>query len=139
MDKGRIKAIGTAHELYRRPKDLFTARFFSELNEIPADIRNGRAISPIGAFDAPGLAEGAAAVVCLRPAGLRLRPPGFCLPGRLVARRHLGEVDMVDVVVAGLDRPLIGRLREPTTAQPGQDVGVDVDPNEVLVFAANGP
>ena len=54
-------------------------------------------------------------------------------------RRFLGEVDLVHLAVQGLDRPIQARLRTATPATPGHDVGVDVDPHEVLVFAAPHP
>jgi len=67
---------------------------------------------------------------------VRLTPPGFCLPGRVASRRFLGEVDLVHVAVQGLDRPLQARTRAAFRPVEGQDVGVDLDPHEVLVFAA---
>ena len=69
---GRIVQMGTAEELYRDPADLFVARLFSEINEVPGKVRNGRIETPLGAFAAPGLSEGANAVVCLRERGLRV-------------------------------------------------------------------
>jgi iron(III) transport system ATP-binding protein len=139
MRSGRIVQHGTAEELYRRPVDLFSARFFCDFNEVEGVVRNRQVSTPIGVFAAPGLADGAAAVVCLRPQGVRLTAPGFCLPGRLISRRFLGEVDLVHVAVQGLDRPLQARVREGFPAQPGQDVGVEIETKEVLVFAASHP
>ncbi|KAA2235364.1 ABC transporter ATP-binding protein [Salinarimonas soli] len=139
MRAGQVVQEGPAEDLYRRPVDLFAARFFCDFNEVEGVCRNGRVSTPIGIFPAPGLEEGAAAVVCLRPQGVRLRAPGFCLPGRVVSRRFLGEVDLVHVAVQGLDRPLQARTRESFRPDEGADVGVDVDSNEVLVFAASAP
>ena len=102
-------------------------------------IEGGRVSTPAGVFPAPHLAEGASAVVCIRPQGVRLHPPAFCLPGRVVSRRFLGEVDLVHVAVQGLDRPLQARVRGLAGLQAGQDVGVDIDQHEVLVFAASHP
>jgi iron(III) transport system ATP-binding protein len=70
---------------------------------------------------------------------VRLRAPGFCLPGRVLTRRFLGEVDLVHLAVQGLDAPLQARTRESFRPGEGEDVGIDVDPDEVLVFAASGP
>jgi iron(III) transport system ATP-binding protein len=139
MRSGRIVQHGTAEELYRRPVDLFAARFFCDFNEVEGVVGNRQVSTPIGLFAAPGLADGTAAVVCLRPQGVRLTAPGFCLPGRLIARRFLGEVDLVHVAVQGLDRPLQARVREGFPGQPGQDVGVEIETKEVLVFAASHP
>jgi iron(III) transport system ATP-binding protein len=139
MSAGSIVQEGTAEELYLRPRDLFAARFFCDFNEVEGTVRDRQVSTPVGVFAAPHLSEGASAVVCIRPQGIRLRPAGFCLPGRLLSRRFLGEVDLVHVAVQGLDRPLQARIRHGAKAGVGQDVGVEVDPQEVLVFAASHP
>jgi iron(III) transport system ATP-binding protein len=139
MRAGRLLEVGLPADLYRQPKSLFAARFFCELNEIPGTVRRGRVETPLGTFDAGGLPEGTAAVVCIRPQGIRLRPEGHCIPGRIVARRSLGEVDLFEIVVSGLEAPVLARVRDGGDRAAGADVGVDVDPAEVLVFAASEP
>ncbi|CAA9353756.1 MAG: hypothetical protein AVDCRST_MAG90-2556 [uncultured Microvirga sp.] len=54
-----------------------------------------------------------------------------------MSRRFLGEVELFQVVVQGVDRPLQARVRGPVAIEPGQDVGVEIDPAEVLVFPAS--
>jgi iron(III) transport system ATP-binding protein len=139
MRSGQIVQQGPAEEIYGRPADLFAARFFCDFNEVEGIVSNGRIETPVGLFPAPGLPEGAGAIICIRPQGVRLKPAGFCLPGRIVSRRFLGEVDLVHVIVEGLERPLQARVRESVRAEAGTDVGVDIDPQEVLVFAASHP
>jgi iron(III) transport system ATP-binding protein len=139
MREGRIVQEGTAETIYRHPVDILAARFFSDFNEVEGVCRRGQVTTPIGIFKADGIAEGASAVVCVRPQGVRLRPPGFCLPGRVLSRRFLGEVDLVQVAVQGLEQPLQARTREASRAPVGQDVGVDIEHDEVLVFAAGHP
>jgi iron(III) transport system ATP-binding protein len=139
MQAGRIVQQGAAEEIYRRPVDISAARFFCDFNEVEGVGRGGRVETPVGLFAAPGLPDGASAIVCIRPQGVRLAGAGFCLPGRLLSRRFLGEVELVQVAVQGLENPLQARVRGPLPAQPGEDVGVDIDPAEVLVFAAGHP
>jgi iron(III) transport system ATP-binding protein len=139
MRAGRVVQEGTAEDLYRRPVDLFAARFFCDFTEVEGVCRSGRVSTPVGIFAAPGIEEGAPAVVCIRPQGVRLRAPGFCLPGRVASRRFLGEVDLVHVAVQGLDHPLEARTRESFRPAEGADVGVDIDSDEVLVFALSPP
>ena len=91
---------------------------------------------PVGVFPAPHLADGPA-IVCVRPQGLKLKPAGFCLPGRVVSRRFLGEVDLLLIDVPGVDRPLQARIHDPAGVKEGQDVGIEVGPKDVLVFAAS--
>jgi iron(III) transport system ATP-binding protein len=137
MRAGRLLEVGLPHDLYRNPGSLFTARFFSEMNEFSANVRGGKVETPLGIFDAPALSDGTAAVVCVRPQGVRLRPAGHCIPGRVVAHRSLGEVDLFEIVVSGHEAPVLARVREAGRWSPGEDVGVDVDPAEVLVFRAS--
>jgi iron(III) transport system ATP-binding protein len=136
MRAGTLVQVDVPEALYRRPVDLFVARFFCELNEIPGVVRAGRVETPVGLFAAPGLAEGSEAVVAIRPTGIKLRPAGLCIPGRLERRRFLGVVDMFEVAVNGVDRWLKGRTRESIAAAPKDEVGIEIDPAEVLVFAA---
>ena len=139
MRAGRIVQDGDAETIYRCPVDLFAARFFSDFNEMEGLVRGGVVATPLGDFPAPGLREGQAALVCVRPRGVQLTPAGSCLPGRIVSRRFLGGIDLLHVVVQGLDAPLQSRTRNLIKAEVGQDVGVDISPEEVLVFAAAEP
>jgi iron(III) transport system ATP-binding protein len=135
MRAGRVVQIGTGEELYRKPASLFAARFFCDFTEIEGRVERGAVDTPVGRF-AAGLAEGDRAVVCIRPHGVRIVPKGFCLPGRVVTRRFLGEVDHVLLAVAGFDRPLSARLSLAGGVREGDDVGVDIQTDEVLVFPA---
>ena len=139
MRSGQLLQQGSAEELYARPGDLFAARFFCDFNAVEGVAQGGKVSTPVGIFPAPELADGAGAIVCIRPQGVKLRPADFCLPGRVVSRRFLGEVDLVHVAVQGLDRPLQARIRGRVGAEAGQDVGVEVDLDEVLVFAQPHP
>jgi iron(III) transport system ATP-binding protein len=67
MRGGRLVQVGTPRDIYQRPVDLFAARFFSDLNEIPGRIKNGMADTAVGLFAAPGHGEGSAVTVCVRP------------------------------------------------------------------------
>ncbi len=139
MRSGRIVQAGAAEDLYRRPPDLAAARFFCDFTEIEGKVRRGRLETPLGLFAAPGLAEGAPGIACIRPQAVRLRAGGFCIPGRVVSRRFLGELDLLEIAVHGADAPIKARLRGHLAAVPGKDVGIDIDPDEVLVFAAPAP
>jgi iron(III) transport system ATP-binding protein len=127
--------VDVPEAIYRRPADLFVARFFSELNEIRGVVRDGAVQTPIGTFAAPHLPEGSAAIAAIRPTGIRLRPAGAGIPGRLERRRFLGVVDMFEVAVNGIDRLLKGRTRETIIFAAKDEVAVEIDPAEVLVFA----
>jgi len=136
MREGRIAQIGTALDLYRNPKDILTARAFSDLNEVPALIKKGNAVTALGSFAAPGFAEGSAAIACIRQRGVRLLPAGEGIPARALHQRFLGDNALVELAVQGLDAPILARVRESDAPPPGTELGVSVDASAVLVFPA---
>jgi len=136
MRAGEIVQIGTGETLYRRPASLFAARFFCDFTEVAGRVVRGAVDTPFGRFPARGLAEGSEAVACIRPHAVRIVPKGFCLPGRVVTRRFLGEVDHLLIAVDGFDRLLSVRASLAGVLGEGEDVGLDIPTDEVLVFPA---
>ena len=137
MRAGPHRAAGTAEELYRGPADLFAARFFCDFNEVEGVGRGRRGSRRrSGCLPRRRLADGAGASSASGRRACGSSAAGFCLPGRVVSRRFLGEVDLVHVAVQGLDRPLQARRARRSRPAKGEDVGVEIDPDEVLVFAA---
>ena len=136
MRQGRVVQTGKALDLYRAPKDILTARTFSELNELAARIEGGNAATPLGRFAANGVPDGTDAIVCVRQRGVRLRGAGQGVPGRVLDARFLGDVALVEVAVQGLDAPLFARVAESDVPPQGTEVGVVIEPGAVLVFAA---
>jgi iron(III) transport system ATP-binding protein len=134
MRDGRIAQIGRAVDLYRAPNDILAARAFSDLNELPARIKKGKAITALGSFTAPNFAEGAAAIVCVRQRGIRLLPAGEGIPARVLDQRFLGDNALVELAVQGLDTPILARVRENDAPKPGTEFGVGVDSGAVLIF-----
>jgi iron(III) transport system ATP-binding protein len=133
---GRVVQTGTAPELYRAPKDIFAARTFSDLNEMPTRVQSGRAETPLGTFDAGDFTDGTEVIVCVRQGGVRLTKPGEDALGRVLDTRFLGDVGLVEVAVGGLDAPVLARVREADVPTPGTEVGVGVDKGAVLIFPA---
>jgi iron(III) transport system ATP-binding protein len=138
MREGRLIQADTPEAIYRNPVDLPAARFFCELNEVPGIVQDGEAVTAVGRFAAPALREGSAAIVAIRPQAIRIRPAGTGAPARLHHRQFIGHVDLLEIAVEGLDRPLKGRLLRDAIPSVKDDFAVAVDPAEVLVFAASG-
>jgi iron(III) transport system ATP-binding protein len=137
MRRGRIVQEGEAEELYDRPKDLFVARFFSALNEMNGSVLSGRATTRIAEFACPGQADGAV-IIAVRPQGVLLKAAGQAetgLSGRIVSRHFLGESELFDVAVEGLETYLLAKARAGDGLAPGADVRVSFEPRDVLVFA----
>ncbi|WP_299470574.1 ABC transporter ATP-binding protein [uncultured Roseibium sp.] len=136
MRKGRVVQHGTAAELYNDPVDLFAARFFSELNQIEGRVTATGVETPLGLLGVKTGSEGEKVDVCIRPQGICLANAGLCgVPGRILSKRFVGEVDLLSIVVDGLDHPLQARVRAGSSWEAGMDVAVDTDPKDVLVFS----
>jgi iron(III) transport system ATP-binding protein len=138
MCAGRIVQLGRAEELYRQPVDLFVARLFSEINEIPWNAADGALVTPLGTFPASMLATGEKAVLCIRQRAIRLLPEGQGHPARALHIKFLGDAALVEMAVQGFDQPLKALVHESEVPVRGRDLGIEVDPQRVLVFAAEG-
>ena len=136
MRAGRLVQAGRAEELYRDPTDLFVARLFSEINEIPFKVQGGALRTPIGTFAGPGLDEGDDAILCIRRRSIRIGPIGGGLPGRVLHARFAGDLAVIEIAVQGFERPLLTLVREWEVPPRGQEVSIAVDPESVLVFPA---
>ena len=136
MRAGRIVQAGSLAQLHRDPVDLFVARLFSEINEIPWVVTGGALRTPVGTFSIPGLGEGEAAVLCLRQRAIRFAPAGAGQPARIRHVRHLGDAAIVEVAVQGFEAPLKVRVREIEVPAAEGEVSVIIDPERVLVFPA---
>ncbi len=135
MRGGRLAQLGTPEELYRRPKDLATARFFSPINEIRGEIRAGCVVTPLARFAAPpGLSEGPV-TVAVRPHHLAVRPLGRGAHARIVRRRFLGEVEHVEVSAQGVDEILHLRLDAAAVPEAGSEFAIGFEPRDALIFA----
>jgi len=132
MRNGRIVQSGLSDHLYRHPADLFVARLFSEINELPAVVRNGAVDMPFGRFPAPGFKDGTKVVFCVRRRAVRPHWQG--VSGRVLATQFQGDLAQLTIGVTGLETPLISLVREKMTPAVGDDVIITVDPEGILIF-----
>ena len=135
MRTGRLVQVGTPEEIFRAPVDLFAARFFTDLEEIPATVTAGRAETPLGAFAARGVRDGPA-LVCIRRDAFDLDPDVAECAARVVATRFLGEHRSVRLAVDGLDRSIEAIVDARREIATGDRVGLSLDRSEVFVFPA---
>lgn len=134
MRAGRLVQIGTAADLYHDPADLFVARLFSEINEVCYTVSGGRIETPIGSLDAPGIADGDRAILCLRERGIGLHSRGDGLIGRVTDKKFLGDIVLLELGVTGFEEPLRVRVVDRQQWKAGDEVKVEINPQNVLVF-----
>lgn len=137
MRRGRLVQHGTADDLYNNPENIFVARFFSEVNQFAGKVTDGGVDTPLGLLSGSGHSTGMKVDVCVRPQGILVGNPGEGgVVGRISSKRFVGEVDLLSIVVDGLDDPVHARVRAGGEYRAGMDVGLTTDPKDVLVFPA---
>lgn len=131
---GLLVQVGTSDDLYRRPRDLFAAAFFSEINEFNGIVRNGMVETPLGVAAAGGIAEGMAVSIAVRLSGVNVLEDGGSIPARVVSRRFLGVVEMLTLAIPGREQPIRARIRADQLRPGLRDVTLAVDRQDILVF-----
>ena len=134
LKDGRLVQMGTAEELYLKPKNIFTAAFFSEINEFPAHVRGGTVETPVGNVDGGRFSDGQKVHVAVRLSGLHVSETGGEIPARILSRRFLGVVELLDLAVPGTDRPVRARVRAHQLAFGLRDVTLSANHRDILVF-----
>jgi iron(III) transport system ATP-binding protein len=134
LKDGRLVQVGTSDDLYRRPRDIFAAAFFSEINEFSGRVAGGRVETPLGQADSGTIAEGRDVSVAVRLSGLSVRESGGPIPARIVSRRFLGVVELLDLAVPGTETPVRARIRADMLSAGIRDVTIAVEPKDILVF-----
>ena len=145
---GRIEQIGAPVELYRRPANLFVARFIGSpaMNVIPATVTGTGAQTRLRLASGgeialplptgPGM-QGQPVHLGLRPEDLRLAGPGEGLVGGTVSLvEQLGEVQMAYIEVEGVEGPLVAKLPGTLDLVSGQQIDLSADPATLHLFDA---
>ena len=136
MREGKILQLGAPEALYFGPADRYVATFLGEVNRLPSRVSGGQATTAIGALPAPGLAEGAAVEVLVRPEGLRLGAEA-APAAEVEACRLLGATTLVHLSLpdgAGGQLHLHARLPPGRRLSRGERVTVAIDPERAFVF-----
>jgi iron(III) transport system ATP-binding protein len=150
MRAGRIEQQGGPVEVYSRPATAFVAAFFGQLNEFRGVVAGGAVATPLGALKAPGLADGVAVDVLVRPEALKLGAPGGqAVTARVMAARLLGRSSWIHLSLmqptGGPSEGQAGHVhfhaRVPGRFLPaeGEVVGVGLEPSQAFVFPAPTP
>jgi len=124
MDGGRISQAGSPLELYRRPANVFVARFIGSprMNMLPG--------SSLGEH---------AAFVGVRPEHVRLTPPGAGrLQGEIALVEHLGSDLFAHISVAGAAERMIARIDGQEELRTGAKVSLGFAAEHLHRFDEDG-
>jgi iron(III) transport system ATP-binding protein len=131
---GQLVQVGTSDDLYRKPVDIFTASFFSEINLFEGCVERGRVKTPLGDFDASTYADGQRLDVAVRLSSVNVLEEGGAVPARIISRRFLGVVEFFMLAVPGSDRPVRARIRADLVPPGLRDVTLSVNERDILLF-----
>jgi iron(III) transport system ATP-binding protein len=134
LKDGDLVQLGSSEDLYRRPKTLFAASFFSEVNLLDGVASGGKVATALGTFDAAGIADNKAVDVAIRLPGVIVSPNGGPVEARVLSRRFLGVVDMFTLAVKGADLPIRARVRADLIPTGLREVSVSINERDTLVF-----
>lgn len=133
MNAGRIEQIDTPAQVYAAPATPFVARFLSETNELPVQVRGGAVDTPFGRLPAP-VADGAA-LLMFRPEALQEAQPGGGAAAVTVERAMaLGAYRRLEIGVAG--QRFAARLPAGPLPVSGAVLHFGLNPDFCFVFPA---
>lgn len=134
LKDGRLVQVGKAEELYLRPASLFAAGFFSELNVFSARAGDEVVDIPVGRIVAPGVDKGAMVAVAVRTSGFEVSETAGDTEARIISRRYLGVVELLELAVEGTEQPVRARVRCGALSPDTKDIWLTLRPSDVLVF-----
>lgn len=150
MMDGELLQVDTPAAIYDDPAHLRVASFISNpaINVAPGSVRSDRTVEMLDValptLNSPDLSPGTAVKVVWRPEAADLCAPGSgVLAGQVARYERLGAEVFVHVQHSALDEPLIVRLeagdeRSKGMAAPGQQVGIKVKTERILLFRQDG-
>jgi len=139
MKGGRVVQSGTGRELYDHPSDPYSAEFFSTFTRVPGVYRDGHVHTVLGAFPCwQEVADGSAAVAYIRPQAVYPTVAGNALTGIVRSRSFRGEIEQLELIVDGLESPLIMRTTQHLDVVEGK-LRFRIDEDAVFTFADPQP
>ena len=144
MNGGRIVQSGSPFDTYFHPADAFVAELFGPVNRLPGVVRGHAVETPLGRFEAPGIADGIPVDVLVRVEGLVVGADGAAdgeapVAARIVSSRLLGRSSHLSLrVPAGNGEEIALQCRVPgiLPLHPGETVQIGVDRGQSFVFPA---
>jgi glycerol transport system ATP-binding protein len=145
LSEGRITQFGPTVEVFRKPRDLITARTFADppLNTLPVQKLGDRLVIKDGpALPLPRLAQDAADgayTIAFQPHHLSISKPtreAIALRGRVVIVEITGSESFVHLDFAGTRWVMLAHgIRQ---FQPGDELAFWLEPRHIMMFDADG-
>lgn len=146
MDRGRVVQSGSPTAVYHQPTSAFSAKFFSNINELRGIVQSESMVTLLGPVAAPGLPDGTPAQILIRPEFLRVVPQsgtsgsGAAIAARVEEVRFIGVARLLRVSVeapGGVRQSLQVRTGGGFAVEVGAMVGLQMEPGQAFVFKAD--
>ena len=138
LHEGRVTQFGPTLDVFRRPRDLITARLFSDppLNTLSVVMRGGVISAPgLPALPTPALPDGDY-VMAVQPRHLRLAGEGPLMRGRVTVTEITGSESYIHVDLG--DASWVVQAAGVQEHALGSEVGVRIDPARLMFFGPDG-
>jgi ABC-type Fe3+/spermidine/putrescine transport system ATPase subunit len=154
MQAGRIEQLDLPENVYRKPKNLFVAKFMGTTNVLQGTVgdRNGDLVRVhVGASELsiadPGTRKGEPVSLCVRPETLRIVPPAdpgpvepLCLEATVTKTEFIGPLARLEAALDDGTTLRVAVLDNPNTgAMPGSRILLAYDPARITVFRQGSP
>lgn len=132
MENGSVRQAGSPSDLWNRPADAWVAGFIGHGDLVAARVSQGFASTELGPVAAPGLPEGSAVKVLVRPEDVIIDPKGA---RGTVVRRHFSGSD--NVYCVELESGGLLHCKQPSGVEisRGTEVTVKLASEALPVFA----
>ena len=141
MDKGKIVQVGTPHEIYFYPVNLYVASLFGETNIFQTTVKNKKCETPLGSIEVNNFQDNQSVNVVIRPEAIKLSQEKSPLlnpnTGVVVDSKFLGNSAIIHMTVNDqlnkkhhIHSKVIGNFLPPAASS----VSITLDQSHIFVF-----
>jgi len=141
MEKGKLIQIGTPHEIYFKPSNLYVASLFGETNIFQSKVIDNTCLTPLGRIKTSNLSNNQDVDVVVRPEAIKLNLEKSPLlnpnSGVVVDSKFLGNSAIIHMTVNDeknnkhhIHSKVMGNFLPP----PASSVSVTLDEDHVFIF-----
>ena len=141
MEKGKLLQIGTPHEIYFKPSNLYVASLFGETNIFQSKVIDNTCLTPLGRIKVSNMSNNQDVDVVIRPEAIKLNLEKSPLlnpnSGVVVDSKFLGNSAIIHMTVNDernnkhhIHSKVMGNFLPP----PASSVSVTLDEDHVFIF-----
>jgi len=141
MEKGKIVQVGTPHEIYFHPINLYVASLFGETNIFQSIVKNNQCVTPLGSIAVNNFNDNEIVDVVIRPEAIKLSKEKSPIlnpnTGVVVDSKFLGNSAIIHMTVNDqhnqkhhIHSKVIGNFLYPVASS----VSINLDKSHVFIF-----